>query len=198
MCGGTARALASRARPTGLSPRVRGNPPVRLPAATNRGSIPACAGEPAKTIDLNLGTMVYPRVCGGTLACGDDKTRHSGLSPRVRGNQRWRPGQPSSRRSIPACAGEPGPPPWFCWAGWVYPRVCGGTAVGILAVAGGSGLSPRVRGNPAGSPGYARRLGSIPACAGEPASMSAGRMSRAVYPRVCGGTPKLTFLTYLT
>ena len=32
------------------------------------------------------------------------------------------------------------------------------------------------------------RVGSIPACAGEPSSLGAGLESSAVYPRVCGGT----------
>ena len=30
---------------------------------------------------------VYPRVCGGTRACGLQAEHLSGLSPRVRGNQ---------------------------------------------------------------------------------------------------------------
>ena len=49
--------------------------------------------------------------------------------------------------SIPACAGEPillgrSPAP-----GWVYPRVCGGTALPMTVTSLAKGLSPRVRGN---------------------------------------------------
>ena len=31
---------------------------------------------------------------------------------------------------------------------WVYPRVCGGTSVAANRTVSGTGLSPRVRGNP--------------------------------------------------
>ena len=51
-----------------------------------------------------------------------------------------------------------------------------------------SGLSPRVRGNPARpEPGRARRR-SIPACAGEPQQPGYPNPMPEVYPRVCGGT----------
>ena len=54
--------------------------------------------------------------------------------------------------------------------GVVYPRVCGGTLVGALKRPPGSGLSPRVRGNPVAILVVLPYLGSIPACAGEPCS----------------------------
>ena len=51
-----------------------------------------------------------------------------------------------------------------------------------------AGLSPRVRGNPyAVAFGYAY-AGSIPACTGEPVSISSAEYQRRVYPRVYGGT----------
>ena len=54
----------------------------------------------------------------------------------------------------------------------VYPRVCGGAG----AIAPGS------------DPGY---IGSIPACAGEPAAPIGPAMgSTRVYPRVCGGAAR--------
>ena len=52
-----------------LSPRVRGNPGVRLPGGSKRGSIPACAGEPARWGPSSCRRGVYPRVCGGTVSC---------------------------------------------------------------------------------------------------------------------------------
>ena len=52
---------------------------------------------------------VYPRVCGGTVGQPSATNWHLGLSPRVRGNRGhiffWH----HIKRSIPACAGEPGP-----------------------------------------------------------------------------------------
>ena len=49
------------------------------------------------------------------------------------------------------------------------------------------GLSPRVRGSPVLVDKPGERLRSIPACAGEPAGPILCRVSRRVYPRVCGG-----------
>ena len=66
--------------------------------------------------------------------------------------------------------------------------MCGGTErlFGIGNIA--EGLSPRVRGNrvvPIPRPLHRR---SIPACAGEPLSLSSKGCTDGVYPRVCGGT----------
>ena len=91
-------------------------------------------------------------------------------------------------RSIPACAGEPTCKIFIAPPHKVYPRVCGGTPPrpGIDLCA--KGLSPRVRGNQAEDHPYANRLGSIPACAGEPIPAPPLMAGRRVYPRVCGGT----------
>ena len=52
------------------------------------------------------------------------------------------------------------------------------------------GLSPRVRGNRSVEVLRRHLDRSIPACAGEPASVAGCKKSNAVYPRVCGGTMK--------
>ena len=49
------------------------------------------------------------------------------------------------------------------------------------------GLSPRVRGSRRAAPKPHGLLGSIPACAGEPALIRASTCAIRVYPRVCGG-----------
>ena len=54
--------------------------------AFNRGSIPACAGEPERGHGENDPSEVYPRVCGGTYRLRCDCQFSQGLSPRVRGN----------------------------------------------------------------------------------------------------------------
>ena len=175
------------------------------------GSIPACAGEPERGLTLGDVERVYPRVCGGTFQPLSAVPQAKGLSPRVRGNRRRTGLSRGSEGSIPACAGEPhcGEPLRFPKG--VYPRVCGGTHCSHSSHSSGSGLSPRVRGNPARGRGGRRRPGSIPACAGEPPRhrlrphppppgsipACAGEPPRprtrhppaAVYPRVCGGTP---------
>ena len=52
----------------------------------------------------------------------------------------------------------------------------------------GSGLSPRVRGNRSLVMILRVAMGSIPACAGEPAHVRHFPSAFWVYPRVCGGT----------
>ena len=115
---------------------------------------------------------VYPRVCGGTrrarwlLVNGsglsprmrgnrdESPPRYGkrGLSPRMRGNPLPRPATPSGYRSIPAYAGEPRATRRRRPVCRVYPRVCGGTDDDKDLIVEIPGLSPRMRGNPPGSP----------------------------------------------
>ena len=179
-----------RPRRQGLSPRVRGNPDVRTTRPTAPGSIPACAGEPGRYLQLGGLPPVYPRVCGGTWIATSTRLTRRGLSPRVRGNRRRHGGDRSRIRSIPACAGEPQPGSRRCPPPAVYPRVCGGTAFGALKTDVLEGLSPRVRGNPSTQLFTCPASRSIPACAGEPLDDSDSTEPFKVYPRVCGGTLK--------
>ena len=172
----------------GLSPRVRGNRVIHHIAFPGGGSIPACAGEPGVGLPPGWRPRVYPRVCGGTCGGVSIADTAGGLSPRVRGNQSDDADGGVNAGSIPACAGEPGGRGRCRIRGGVYPRVCGGTAVGAEDAAGFGGLSPRVRGNRRITGAGARRVGSIPACAGEPGWCCAGEVGWGVYPRVCGGT----------
>ena len=111
---------------------------------------------------------VYPRVCGGTSAAGDQR--------------------PGGIGSIPACAGEPLKGKALAGRVSVYPRVCGGTVWTEREDVPPAGLSPRVRGNPGLVDAMRRLRRSIPACAGEPQSMPQRCSVPGVYPRVCGGT----------
>ena len=90
---------------------------------------------------------VYPRVCGGTWVVIAIIALFCGLSPRVRGNQGMLTTRIGSRRSIPACAGEPAVNRMMPSAPRVYPRVCGGTCAAEVRPTLRRGLSPRVRGN---------------------------------------------------
>ena len=172
----------------GLSPRVRGNRARHRGPEPGPGSIPACAGEPEGALLLARVRGVYPRVCGGTYLCQSWLPHAEGLSPRVRGNPGVLPGRRQHAGSIPACAGEPAPRTDGSVPIRVYPRVCGGTGSRIRPRPGSRGLSPRVRGNPAAAAPSRRRMGSIPACAGEPTARTWSPPGAGVYPRVCGGT----------
>ena len=112
---------------TGLSPRVRGNQLEALNFTPTIGSIPACAGEPFLDNRQPAQQEVYPRVCGGTRSARGEDLSQLGLSPRVRGNPGSNDWSCYRRRSIPACAGEPGQPALSVRQPEVYPRVCGGT-----------------------------------------------------------------------
>ena len=188
MCGGTRNRPLSHAYERGLSPRVRGNPLWGLRAWSPQGSIPACAGEPSNRSSRIWGNRVYPRVCGGTLLLRATKYSTEGLSPRVRGNRSPSSMMRSTRRSIPACAGEPGPDHSDSTPRRVYPRVCGGTRSIVRPKVPLVGLSPRVRGNRTLCSAPQSLLWSIPACAGEPCHLPALAPPAEVYPRVCGGT----------
>ena len=151
VCGGTLGGLPRRRRFDGLSPRVRGNLSARTAQKAVVRSIPACAGEPARTYASSEPCWVYPRVCGGTNAPQMRPTGDGGLSPRVRGNLRT------------------GNPPWAATKG--YPRVCGGTGATAAVLRSHRRLSPRVRGNRVLSDSYGEGQLAIPACAGEPAAL---------------------------
>ena len=91
-------------------------------------------------------------------------------------------------RSIPAYAGEPLYPTPSVGKAKVYPRVCGGTRISGKPGGATVGLSPRMRGNPAGDADDIAADRSIPAYAGEPRPAGAIIEAGTVYPRVCGGT----------
>ena len=107
VCGGTDVRRDGVGRLAGLSPRVRGNPHPEAGVDVDRGSIPACAGEPGAVAAVGVAREVYPRVCGGTIEISYPDPRATGLSPRVRGNPTSTTCPGSTPWSIPACAGEP-------------------------------------------------------------------------------------------
>ena len=192
MCGGTSIEGHAFIGLAGLSPRVRGNQRQRPHPRRHRGSIPACAGEPGIRPGSGCGPWVYPRVCGGTAWRIVRRPAVPGLSPRVRGNRGSAPRERAARGSIPACAGEPARRPAAAWTPRVYPRVCGGTTPTASRYVRPAGLSPRVRGNPDLAAATYTQYGSIPACAGEPKLENAMPGLSWVYPRVCGGTDRVS------
>ena len=106
-CGGTSAGKSAAAVGGGLSPRLRGNPPVIFLFFPCVRSIPAPAGEPRNAAALRRGRKVYPRACGGTGGPAYEDGGVRGLSPRLRGNRLVRDIVGIRWRSIPAPAGEP-------------------------------------------------------------------------------------------
>ena len=167
---------------------MRGNLHLAPVGVEGDGSIPACAGEPARSSVRSMRSRVYPRVCGGTRPPRRPPDWKAGLSPRVRGNPTRTHYGPVQHGSIPACAGEPEADSATARMPRVYPRVCGGTACSRRGIRRCMGLSPRVRGNRPQPAGQRISDGSIPACAGEPSQIARDSGITRVYPRVCGGT----------
>src|SRR5271165_646264 len=91
-------------------------------------------------------------------------------------------------RSIPASAGERSQPNVLASTSRVYPRERGGTDRTREAPAIAKGLSPRARGNGLVCGALFRRLGSIPASAGERGTSAFPPARARVYPRERGGT----------
>ncbi len=91
----------------GLSPRARGNHCLDDTSQCQRGTIPACAGEPRNRSLLGPPLTDYPRVRRGTPNDPDLIALKEGLSPRARGNRRHDLAPAVWHGTIPACAGEP-------------------------------------------------------------------------------------------
>ena len=186
VCGEPTRPTAPIARVAGPSPRVRGTPGLRAERRAGDRSIPACAGNPSRAGCRPGSTGVHPRVCGEPTAASSDLLSDVGPSPRVRGTPDA--GQPDDRstRSIPACAGNPILPilrmRWIT----VHPRVCGEPSMWHGEQRARTGPSPRVRGTRGVAAQRDAQPGSIPACAGNPVSMTVSDGSARVHPRVCG------------
>ena len=188
LCWGTSCKATLTLPDIGLSPRLRGNRPPDQAAALPLRSIPAPAGEPSLRSCSAHKFWVYPRACGGTALAPIWRQKHSGLSPRLRGNRAPSCFRPPFCGSIPAPAGEPVPRTWRPRGAAVYPRACGGTDETDPTANYVKGLSPRLRGNllPLREGDPPSR--SIPAPAGEPATGPRRSTSPTVYPRACGGT----------
>ena len=90
------------------------------------GSIPACTGEPVRTIKRQVFPRVHPRVYGGAIPGWAYLDASWGPSPRVRGSRRLCLSWVSMEGSIPACTGEPRGEQGFPTDVQVHPRVYGG------------------------------------------------------------------------
>ncbi len=180
------------------------------------GSIPAHAGE-TNARPWNAGSgWVDPRACGGNLptparpgradggvrptegqvdprACGGNgvgKCRNrsnDGRSPRMRGKPVAAMGPLQWHRSIPAHAGETAIPKAVQPQDQVDPRACGGNPDVLPCTLAGGGRSPRMRGKRTNSLHPGRRVGSIPAHAGETMRGVPCPPAGGVDPRACGG-----------
>ena len=167
VCGGNASFLGGFLIPSGRSPRMRGKPPIAAHAIGPRGSIPAYAGETARSLVPRRTPRVDPRVCGGNNVTLHHVRSPRGRSPRMRGKLLYSDKVMEALGSIPAYAGETSPTSRRSGRKTVDPRVCGGNMIDVEADPGGAGRSPRMRGKRSNGTDGKVADGSIPAYAGE-------------------------------
>ena len=132
--------------------------------------------------------MAYPHVCGATYVIAKNVVGRHGLSPRVWGNLRYHPQQPSGLRPIPTCVGQPVEEDLLLLSVGAYPHVCGATLVCRFWTRCGRGLSPRVWGNLPLMLLAFIAAGPIPTCVGQPYADGREWHCPPAYPHVCGAT----------
>ena len=106
-CGATGGVGGAHQDAAGLSPRMRGNPAPCAGHDSEKGSIPAHAGQPTRALPRTPRRQVYPRACGATNPRSRIRGKAWGLSPRMRGNLSDTDLSREYDRSIPAHAGQP-------------------------------------------------------------------------------------------
>ena len=166
--GGAEEAEGSPRGQAGLSPRTRGSLSSISRTASERGSIPAHAGEPRQGSPVARRSKVYPRARGGAMCWPPCPRLPWGLSPRTRGSLPGPQPRRSPSGSIPAHAGEPGSRSSQISFSRVYPRARGGATCGAAINHEIQGLSPRTRGSQEVMQPGPDLNRSIPAHAGEP------------------------------
>ena len=140
-------------------------------------------------VDLCFIAWAYPRMRGGNTIREAVGTLAKGLSPHARGKHAPLRCARTIQGPIPACAGETHGRRGGFRGGGAYPRMRGGNLWVKLRCNDVQGLSPHARGKRQRRVGLRRRLGPIPACAGETAECAATRGHRWAYPRMRGGNP---------
>ena len=135
---------------------------------------------------------VHPRLRGGSLGIVTERYAARGPSPPARGKRTASVEDFLGKGSIPACAGEAtAATSTSSWSG-VHPRLRGGSLSPMLKAEHERGPSPPARGKHHRPLRRDPRGRSIPACAGEAASLCVMALKIWVHPRLRGGSPSLT------
>ena len=186
--GATGKTVSDEAVRKGLSPLARGNRHCKTARNLWAGPIPARAGQPHSSISALWYPWAYPRSRGATRSALGGIRWTLGLSPLARGNHDLPQALQDRIGPIPARAGQPAAPRSTGKRGRAYPRSRGATTSFSASARPYKGLSPLARGNPRNRKATRRRLGPIPARAGQPASRSSRRVHCRAYPRSRGAT----------
>ncbi len=156
----------SQERESGLSPLARGTPSTNTKTALISRFIPAGAGNTLILVCLFPLMMVYPRWRGEHASLFGLCYADFGLSPLARGTQQSKPIANSSKRFIPAGAGNTLQTVKRKHKFAVYPRWRGEHFRELNVVKAHLGLSPLARGTQGRTPLRPRPQRFIPAGAG--------------------------------
>ena len=171
---------------TGSTPRMRGTLVRVASASLEDGIIPAYAGNTnAKQCRKTFGRD-HPRVCGEHYGIDQALLLDIGSSPRMRGTHVRENIPMVCFGIIPAYAGNTYPHQVDYSIGGDHPRVCGEHPRPAINPPDVPGSSPRMRGTRQRGPSHGRRLGIIPAYAGNTQQTLVSACNVRDHPRVCG------------
>ena len=151
----------------GLSPLARGKHRGRIALHVDPRPIPAGAGETVVAMRRGGAGRAYPRWRGGNVAAKHGADHLGGLSPLARGKRRRAADHQGRQGPIPAGAGETSNSSHPVTVPRAYPRWRGGNTEGTSKPQKCKGLSPLARGKLVALWVGQRRIGPIPAGAGE-------------------------------
>ena len=170
----------------GSSPRVRGTLQLQIFHLLFHRFIPAGAGNTICLCMALTRASVHPRGCGEHQDHAAERFLRSGSSPRVRGTHISFSQSKTSKRFIPAGAGNTSGQVVVQSSSSVHPRGCGEHVFDTYESALACGSSPRVRGTPRSTSPTAARFRFIPAGAGNTRLFSSKVLLSTVHPRGCG------------
>ena len=190
VCGADSRSRAVAGWPWGSSPRVRGRPGQFVAGASERGLIPACAGQTRPPPPHTRSAGAHPRVCRADISVTVSTPDGEGSSPRVQG-RRTHPDPRRERQGlIPACAGQTRSAVGCGEYSWAHPRVCRADWAEFQPTRADTGSSPRVQGRRHDCYLRVFSRGLIPSCAGQTVKAGIkGAGAAGSSPRVQGRPP---------
>ena len=186
MCGEHAVPGERVACLAGSSPHVRGTRPLLPGVASMPGIIPACAGNTPLRLSPLRPVWDHPRMCGEHQWFAGGEVGLLGSSPHVRGTLSTLPAMRRPPGIIPACAGNTRIRESDSIWRWDHPRMCGEHAETRNHQPDDRGSSPHVRGTPGLILPDGKRLGIIPACAGNTRAALSPLVVFGDHPRMCG------------
>ena len=174
----------------GSSPHARGTLSSVLPAKPPPRFIPACAGNAPAWAWCPPPRAVHPRMRGERLMNTPMLPQSIGSSPHARGTLGCRIRIGSTKRFIPACAGNAGSVPERWPAASVHPRMRGERVSQSRCWTLPNGSSPHARGTLEGSTARSFRTAVHPRMRGERSTLEQIRERSAGSSPHARGTPQ--------